>query len=350
MKNIFYLLLLGCTIGACKQEYATEEVAPPQKTTVKLVKAITLEESVTPTYIKASGVLMSAEEIKFSFKVGGIIKRLYFEEGQKVRKGQLLAELDMVEVDAQVLQAQNAYDKAVRDLERVERLLKDSVATLEQQQDATTGVEIAKATLNIAQFNQRYAKIVSPINGKVLKKLSENNELIAPGQPVYVLGSTGSKGAQVLKIGVADKQIVKIKPTDKANIEFSAFPQKKYPAFISEIAEEANPMTGTFDIELSLNGFFPELKNGFVGAVEILPATAEAHYRIPMNALVEGDDKQASLFVSRDGKIAQKKTVMINLIADDFFVIDTTELRSREWLIVDGAAYLSNNDSIQIIQ
>ncbi|MEN0005823.1 MAG: efflux RND transporter periplasmic adaptor subunit [Bacteroidota bacterium] len=348
MKNSIYFLLLVALSWGCKQEYAT---APEAKTsTVKSVTAVPLEESVTPATIKASGVLMSAEEVKFSFKIGGIVQQLYFEEGQKVRKGQLLARLDPVEINAQVLQAKNGYDKAVRDLSRVEELLKDSVATLEQQQDATTAVEIAKATLKIAEFNQQYSKIVAPINGKILKKLTEKNELVAPGQPIYIVGSTGNKGAQILKIGVADKQIVKVKASDKAIIEFSAFPGKKYAAIISEIAEEANPLTGTFDIELALDGFFSELKNGFVGYVEILPSETAPHYRIPMTALVEGDEKKASLFVSADGKTVQKRTVAVDQISDDFFVVDASQLQEREWLIVEGATYLSPNDSIQIIQ
>lgn len=349
MKNTIYFLLPMLLFLGCKKDYISNEPTKP-KTTIKTVSAIQLKEQREAVTINASGVLISSQEVKFSFKIGGIVKQLNFEEGQQVRKGQVLSKLDLVEIDAQVLQAQNAYEKAVRDLKRIESLLQDSVATLEQKQDANTAVEIAKASLKIANFNQRYATIIAPMDGKVLKKMVEKNELVSPGQPIYVIGSTGSKGSQVLKIGVADKQIVKISPTDEVSIEFSAFPNKKYPAKVSEIAEEGNPFTGTFDVELSLDGFFSELKNGFVGYVEILPSSTELHYRIPMTALVEGDDRKASIFISPDGATVEKRMVEVNQIEDDFFMVDATELQANQWLIIEGAAYLSEKDSINIIQ
>ncbi|NRA50698.1 MAG: efflux RND transporter periplasmic adaptor subunit [Phaeodactylibacter sp.] len=320
MKNIFFLLVLGLLMSVCKQDYSTQQPEAPKRT--KKVTAVQLEVSNEALPVTASGVLASAEEIKFSFKIGGIIRELNFEKGQRVRKGQVLARLDQAEINAQVLQAQKGYDKAVRDLNRVERLLQDSVATLEQKQDATTAVEIAKATLDIAEFNQRYATISAPIDGKVLQKLAEENELVSPGQPIYVLGSTGNKGAQVVRIGVPDRQIVKLKQGDQATITFSAFPDRSYDARISELSEEANPFTGTFDVELSLDGYFPELRNGFVGYVQIQPDMRTGHYRIPMAALVEGDGKQASLFTSKDGQTVQKSIVNVSHIDDDFFIVD----------------------------
>ena len=66
--------------------------------------------------IVASGLVSSAKEARLSFKVGGIINQMFVEEGQSVRKGQLLATLNLTEIDAQVNQAQLANEKAERDL------------------------------------------------------------------------------------------------------------------------------------------------------------------------------------------------------------------------------------------
>ena len=69
-----------------------------------------------------SGLIFSDTEARLSFKIGGIIERIYVEEGQSVRKGQLLAKLDLTEISAQVTQALNGMEKAERDLQRIQNL------------------------------------------------------------------------------------------------------------------------------------------------------------------------------------------------------------------------------------
>ena len=72
--------------------------------------------------INTSGKVYSNSEIKLSFKTGGVIKKIYVEDGTSVKAGQVLAALDLSEIDAQVTQAKDAYDKASRDSEIVQVL------------------------------------------------------------------------------------------------------------------------------------------------------------------------------------------------------------------------------------
>lgn len=345
LSGILALAIL-CLSG-CKKDYGNQTNF--YKPVIKQVKMMKLEESQDPIAITASGVLASDKEVSFSFKVGGIIDQLKVEKGEQVRKGQVLAVLDLSEINARVVQAQNGFDKAQRDLFRVENLYRDTVATLEQLQDSRTALEVSKADLDIAMFNQRYARITSLIEGKVLKKLAEEGELVSPGQPIYEIGSAGGKGAQVIKIGVADRQLVRIKPMDNATVSFSAFPDREYPATVTEISEQANPFTGTFDVELSLNDFHEELKNGFVGYVRIYPSKTNPYFKIPMTALIEGDDRTASLFTSEDQRVVQKREVKVQEIKGSFFTIDALQLKANDWLVLEGASYLSDRDTVSVI-
>ncbi|MGB3183486.1 MAG: efflux RND transporter periplasmic adaptor subunit [Cyclobacteriaceae bacterium] len=346
--RILLFAILALSISACKKNYTAKE--ENKGTAIKSVKLIKLVESNEALPITASGVLASETEINLSFKIGGIVNKLNAAKGASVSKGQVLAELDLLEINAQVVQARNSFDKAERDLKRVENLYSDSVATLEQLQDSRTGLEVVKATLDIAKFNQRYAKIISPIDGKILQRKVEEGELVSSGQPIYVLGSTGKKGTQIIKIGVADKHIIRVQLGDKAAITFDAFPERKFPATISEIAEEANPFTGTFDVELTLDEYHPALKNGFVGYVEIIPSTTQAHYKIPMTALIEGDGKKASVFISTDKKTVRKRQLAVQSISGDYFTVSNQQLNANEWLVLDGGAYLADKDSVTIIK
>ncbi|WKN43381.1 efflux RND transporter periplasmic adaptor subunit [Tunicatimonas pelagia] len=338
-------LLLG--LASCKQEYAPQNEAA--QTTTKRVVVQELTPDSEPITLIASGVLASESEMNLSFKIGGIVQAVLVQEGQSVKKGQLLAKLNLAEINAQVSQARNAFKKAERDLQRAENLYRDTVATLEQKQNAETAYEVAQANLEIAEFNQRYATVVAPVTGKILKKMVEASELISPGQPSFVLGSSGTQGAQVIKIGLADQDIVQVALGDSAQINFDAFPQRNYPARVTEVAEAANPATGTFEVELTLDAqYYPELKNGFVGKVALYPSLTPSHIKIPMAALVEGDQRQATVFVSTDRQTVKRQRLPVSSIHSNYFTVTEGTVQPSTWVVLDGNAYLNDLDSITI--
>ena len=128
--------------------------------------------------------------------------------GDIVRKGQLLAELKRAEVDATVAQAAEGVEKARRDLERARQLRIDEVATEEQVQDLTTAYNVARSNVDAARFNARFARIEAPADGIVFERMVEDGELVQPGQPVIVLGSTAS--GWVVRVGLADRDVVRV--------------------------------------------------------------------------------------------------------------------------------------------
>ena len=307
-----------------------------------------LKETLEPIPIEASGILGSKAEVTLSFKIGGIVESIKVEEGQSVRKGQLLATLNMAEINAQVTQARKAVEKAERDLLRAKNLHRDSVITLEQLQDLTTLFEVAKADLEIATFNQQYSRIVALENGKVLKRFVEVGELVNPGSPIFTLGNT-AKDAFVIRIGVSDRDIVRLQYADSAQVRFDAYPNRSLKANVSEIAQSADPLTGAFEVELTLSPSSLLLKNGFVGKVDIFPTHQVSYYRISMNALVEGERETAQVFLldSRTNT-AKKVQVRPEHIGDGFFTVLASDLQGAQ-VITDGAAYLSNGDKVQIV-
>lgn len=341
--------LLMTWLSGCKKNYVQEEDLG--KPNVKRVRVKELVPTQAPIAIVASGVLASESEMTLSFKIGGVVEAVVVDEGQYVRQGQLLAKLDLAEINAQVVQARNNFDKTKRDLRRVESLYADTVATLEQKQDAHTAFKVAQAALDIAEFNLRYAKIVAPVNGKVLKRSVEPNELVSAGQPLFVLGSSGNRGAQVINIGLADEDVVKVALQDTASLAFDAFPGKKYGARVTEISEAANPATGTFSIELTLEGqYSSELKNGFVAKVSLFPSGVVPYYNIPMTALVEGDQKWAKVYLTNDKKTVYGEVLPVSGIHEDYFTVSQDlGILQPAWVVLEGGAYLREKDTIEIL-
>ena len=102
------VLIAGCSSSAKEMP-----IAPP--TPVHIADVV---EGASTLPISTSGRLSPKTQIQLSFKTGGLVDRIYVDEGDRLRRGQLLASLNLAEIDAQVRQARSAYEKAERDASR----------------------------------------------------------------------------------------------------------------------------------------------------------------------------------------------------------------------------------------
>ncbi|MEL6631475.1 MAG: efflux RND transporter periplasmic adaptor subunit [Bacteroidota bacterium] len=338
-------LLILLVLQACSSSEATSTVVQevPSKVAVNLAPVIPANKSLP---IRTSGVVASKEEVKLAFKIGGVIQQLTGKEGTYIRKGQLLARLNPAEINAQVKQAELGLNKANRDLQRVEKLFADTVATLEQVQDLTTAKEVAAANLDIARFNQQYAVIYAPVSGRILRKLAEEGEVIGPGTPVYMLAS--AEGTQVIRIQLVDKDVVKIKLGDEAQIALDAYPNRTFKGVITEIAAGADPRSGTFEVEVAIDSEEAVLKNGFVGSVTLKPKSSEGWVKVPMDALVEATPYHASVFVLDNEQKAQLMELQNVVIGDSFLWVQDSQLAPDRWIVTDGARLLNPGDWVQV--
>jgi RND family efflux transporter MFP subunit len=347
MKKIILLLIpmlfMLNNITSCKSK------ADPIVRTNKInVRTAMVSEKTLNLPINTSGKLYTSAESKLSFKFPGIIARIYVGEGQMVSKNTLLAELDLIEMKAKVSQARSAVRKTQRDLERIKRLYADSVATLEQLQNATTVYEIAASDVNVAEFNLKHAVIYAPENGKILKQLAEEGELLGSGTPVFLYGSF--RNGWVIRAGVTDRQIVRLQIGDTAHVIFDAYPDKIFKAQVSEIEAMANPYTGTFEVELQLEDKTARLYSGFVGKVRIIPSISQTYSVVPIEALIEGVENDGYVYeVIREENRVKKHKIKIDRIYYDHCLI-TSGLESVKEVATIGAPYLSENNTVDIIE
>lgn len=299
--------------------------------------------------IHCAGLLSSKRISKLSFKTGGIISRLYVDEGSSVVKGQLLATLDMTEITAQVQQAKVAYEKADRDLKRAKNLYADSVVTLEQLQNATSAYDAALETKNIAEFNQHYSRIVAPANGKIISKLAEENELTGPGMPVLVFGEQGSN-EWVVKTGISDKDMVTIRKGDEAKVTFDAYQGQEFLAQVTQLAEVADPLSGTFEIELSVKPGDASFINGMVASIQIRSSNSQRVSLIPPDAIAEANGNKGFVYVvNPENSTAKRIPVTIAFVQNDGIAV-LEPLSKEGQLITKGAAFIEDGTRISIIR
>jgi multidrug efflux system membrane fusion protein len=336
------LLLLTIFILACTSENqdAANQSALPVKTVRVVKKAI-------PSTIITSGILVSGDEMRLSFKVGGIIKSISVREGQTVKRDQVLASLNLSEIKAQVSLARNNYEKTLRDLSRIENLFQDSVATLEQRQNAKTAVDVAYSNVQIAEFNLKHAVIRAPVDGIILKKFVEKNEITAPGQPVFFFGSSGSRWR--VKVGITERDFVKLNLHDSAYVSFDAYPGMEFKASIIELAGSADPITGTFEAEIQVEPTDYRLISGFIARVKIISSQRDVYYIIPIEALYEADGSHGSVFyIPVKGGNVKKQQVELGPVFGNNIAV-RSGLEHIDYVISAGTAYLYDGAAVRIV-
>lgn len=341
----FSALLLAASLApalaACDRSSA--EAAPPRAAVPVRTATVVMERLAPP--IPATGVLVPKEEIALAFKIGGVVSRVLVDEGQTVRAGDTLAVLDLREIDAGVARARSAAEKAERDLARAQRLHSDSVATLEQVQNAETGATVARAELTTASFNRRYAVIIAPSGGVIQRRGAEPGELVGPGVPVIVLGSR-SRGV-VVRAGLADRDVVLLKRGDVAEVRFDAFPDRTFHGAVTEIAAAADPATGTYRVEVSLPTA-AALPSGLVGEVALHPGAQRPVALVPIEALLEADAGHATVYsLSPDGRRAVRHDVTVAFLAGDRAAI-TAGLSGVRTVVTDGATSLDDGTAVRV--
>jgi RND family efflux transporter MFP subunit len=329
-------LLGGC--GGNGDGRAGEQGIP-----VKTARVVFEEVSIP---VHTSGKLMNSTEAMLSFKTGGILDSLPADEGEAVKMGQLLAALKTDEIDARVTQARSGFEKAERDLERARRLYADSVITLEQMQDVETGFSVAGSQLKIAKFNQAHSSIFAPTDGRILKRFVEINEMVGPGSPVLLFGS--SEGQWTVRAGISDRDIIRLSLGDSATVDFDAYRGVDFPARVVEIGGTADPMSGAFEIELALDDRGMRLVSGFVARIDIFPASCSPMHTVPIEALTEADGDRGYVYVPDGSGTVSKKAVAIEcLIGGKVAVL--SGLEGEGLVVTQGAAYLADKAAIRIV-
>lgn len=352
MQYLKYLTLF-LTIPVMVSCGGKQEETALKDTDIIPVKVIPLNRAAAGAAITASGKFTTDDEVYLSFKTGGIINRIMVKEGDAIRPGQLLATLHLTEINAQVGQVQAGYDKAQRDLQRVTNLYHDSVASLEQLQNARTALEQAKQQLAAAQFNRNYSEIRATQSGYVLRRMVNEGQVAGPGTPVLQTNGANT-GKWVLRIGVSDKDWARIGLQDQATIKTEALAGTVFTGSVIRRSEGVDPATGLFTIDLQLDKHDgAKLASGMFGsAVITTKATVQADdkggWAIPYDALLDGEGSSGYVFVTHDGHTAEKVKVTIASMEKNQLWI-SEGLPQAGMLIISGSAYLTDKSRIKVI-
>lgn len=324
----------------------TRAAAPAEPEPAIPVRTAAVERGPVHHPIRAAGTVAAKDEWDLSFKAGGLVARVAVQEGDPIRRGQVLAALDATELAAAVRQAREGLAKAQRDRDRARTLRDSDVIPRAASDDAETAAAIAAAALESAEFNLRKATLVAPDDGWVDRRLAEPGEVVAPGRPILHVSGRGR--GFVVRAGLPDRDVLGLAPGDLATVSLDARPEEPIPGRIGEIARSAARGTGTYQVEIRLDPVRAPrtLLAGLTAKVEIERTLVPA-VSVPLSALLEGDGPSGAVFVL-DGERARRVPVRIAFLQGGRAVL-ADGLDGVERVVAEGAAGLAEGTRVRLV-
>ncbi|MCF7832869.1 MAG: efflux RND transporter periplasmic adaptor subunit [Candidatus Marinimicrobia bacterium] len=257
--------------------------------------------------VYAAGYVQPVIKVNISANVAGEIKALYVKEGQEVKEGELLAQLDKVRYAADVDQSKSYYrstlsakEVAEKEYKRVKKLYDDKNYSESQydqakgQYDQAVGAfEQAAARLEQAEDNLRKTTLIAPIDGTVIGLQKEQGEMALGStfQADVVMTVADLSGMEV-EVDVNENDIVRVAVGDSVDIEIDALADKVFKGIVTEISQLASTMgQGTqnaitnFKVTVKMINNPPEIRSGMNATVEILTDKKIDVVGIPIRAV-----------------------------------------------------------------
>jgi RND family efflux transporter MFP subunit len=245
MMRVAFAALMIVALAGCGSRSPDEAKAPPPE-----VRFATVGSASAPATISAVGTVGLRRETSLGFTSAGRIAVVKVDDGDAVRRGQLLAALDTTTVAADLSAARAERDRAASEYTRSQKLFAEGWITRPRLESAQATLAAADARVRAAGFQTSNAAIVAPGPGRILSRLAEPGQVIAAGTPVLVLGEEA--GGYVLRVPLTDRDAQALSIGAPAQVNVGALGEAAVTGQVVELSGRADRATGTFVAEVQL--------------------------------------------------------------------------------------------------
>lgn len=300
-------LLVACSAG---DSSPSKTEAAPKVYPVAVVEVGAVSATTGPL---VSGVVRSRQEANLAFAVPGRVSRMLVNEGDRVAAGQLLAQLETVEVDAGLAAARAEVARADAELGRQRELFAKGWVAKARLDAAEATASAARAQLASRGFAQRYARISAPSSGTVLARTAEPGQIVAAGTPILTVSQANA--GFVLRVALTDTQFASLRPGQIASVILPALGGAPVAGRVIELGGRGDPRTGTFEAELALPPL-AGLRSGMLGEARLPAANATDRFSLPASAVFQARADEAFVYVVDDKSVAKSRRIRLGKIDD----------------------------------
>ena len=360
VKIVLGLLLAVCVIIGYRiysniQADRARAAKMSQSRSIAVVTAHPVRRTIVPQ-LHFSGSLDPEWQAQVAAKVDGRLEKVYVHEGDRVEKGQVLAILEQMDTDANLLSAKGSYldaqtslRKAETDLARYEKLYATGAVSQQVVDDyrfardnAAAKLEAARGSLQGMESKAAGTVVTAPADGIVAKRYYQEGYYAKAGTPLFAIADIS-----MLKttIHIPEGQVTGVKVGNEADIALPAYPGKKLVGKITRIAPVADLPAHTFAAEVSVDNS-EGLLAGVYANVSLIGEPREQVLTIPMHAIVMRDDQQ-TVFVADAQGVVQRRVLSLGY-SDDKVAEVLSGLDEKDTIVVEGHNKLREGSRINL--
>ena len=244
--------------------------------------------------LRFSSNLEAERQVKVFSQAKRLITRLLVEEGDNVRQGQILVQLQDEEQVAALAKVKSQLAKAEREYERQQRLFEQKLISEVTYNDATYELDQLRIEQQNVERELSYTQVKAPINGKITTRMVNLGDQVSIGQHLFDLVDFDSLVARVF---VPEKHLSELKKGLSARLSSQATGERQYIGKLKRVAPIVDPRSGTVKVTVDVGGQ-PGLRPGMYVDVDLVTAVNQKAILIPKRALVYDNDQ---MFVFRLG-------------------------------------------------
>ena len=300
MKRIYFILAgisLILFMSCARSEKGTKDT--------QTVKIDTVVSASSQTALQFPGKVKAAQDISLAFRVSGTIRKIYVEDGARVREGQLLAELDPADYRVQLDATEAEYKQIKAEAERVMALYKENGTTPNANDKAVYGLKQITAKYQHHKDQLEYTRLYAPFSGFIQKKLFDAHETIGAGMPVISMVSAGIPKANANQLYTMRLQMV--------------------PGKLPLPSPGMNTMVTIYCNEIDSQPVF-----------------------VPSGALLQKDGKTyVFVYDPSAGKVHSREVTVLRLLSDGRAMVVSDTLHAGEIVVASGVHHIEDGENVR---
>jgi HlyD family secretion protein len=293
-----------------------------QRESGKKVDVAVVKEGNIKSTVTASGELRAKSQVDISAETIGRIKKIYYQEGDYVKKGDLIITLDDVQAGANLKLAEAQLHQAEQDLIRSQKLFEKNLISQENLEKLQLAYESAKAQCEQAMDTYRKTKIYAPISGRIMKINVEEGETAVMGTMNYqgtILMTIADLSNMIAVVKIDETDIPEVKVGQDAEVTADALPDSIYPGKVIKVglmpitSQLTTEKVTDFEVEIEMSEFSPLLRPGMNVKTDITSSEKSNVLVIPIQASGKRkiDDKTAeTVFLVKNGKAYLEEIIL----------------------------------------
>ncbi|HEY3429366.1 MAG TPA: efflux RND transporter periplasmic adaptor subunit [Cyclobacteriaceae bacterium] len=330
-----------------KQIAALEKEMPADTTLKVKAKEVVIAEVAIRKfdhYVQTQGLVDAEDNVMVSAKTPGLVTKVYVKEGQAVKKGQVMAQLDNAMILRNIEGLKSQVDLAKSVFERQQNLWNQKIGTEVQYLQAKANKENLEKQLASLEEQNDMTRIKSPISGTVDEVQAKEGEMASPQAPAFRVVNTSNLK---LTAKVSEAYVTNIKNGNKTIVTIPEL-NKDVEARVTFVGRTIDPLTRTFNVEVKLPSY-ADLRPNMTGVIKVVYFTEPNAVTVPVNVVQTMNNEKVVYVAETDGKnlVARKRVVTVEGVFDNLAQIKSG-IKAGDKVITFGYQGLSDGEVVKM--